>query len=204
MYLDLTREGNKINVYSQLVGGITPRPIAWVSTLSADGIGNIAPYSFFTVASVNPPVLSVTQVNPADHKNKDTLNNLLATKECVINIVSHQQVEQMNQSCANYSHSVSEFEAANIESTASKRVKPLSVKASKVRYECTLREVITISELPAGGQIMLLDVIGIYVADSVLRDGYIDPQALSTVGKMGGDYFVQTNDLFSLARPIVK
>ena len=76
------------NVYSYLVGGITPRPIAWISTLSEKGIANIAPYSFFTVASCNPPVLSVTQVNPRDHANKDTLTNLLATKECVVNIES--------------------------------------------------------------------------------------------------------------------
>ncbi|MEH6393650.1 flavin reductase family protein [Pseudoalteromonas sp.] len=201
MYLDLTDDGNKINIYSQLVGGITPRPIAWVSTVSSDGVANLAPYSFFTVASVNPPVLSVTQVNPSDNKNKDTLNNLLATKECVINVVSHELVEQMNQSCGNYPSSVSEFIAANIESTVSKFVKPLSVKASKVRYECTLREVITISKQPAGGQMMLLDVVGVFIDDSVLVDGYINPTALQSVGKMGGNDFATTQQLFSLARP---
>ena len=97
MFLDLTDNSNH-SVYSYLVGGISPRPIAWVSTLSEKGVANIAPYSFFTVASCNPPVLSVTQVNPRDNANKDTLNNLLATKECVVNIVSHLLVEQMNQS----------------------------------------------------------------------------------------------------------
>ena len=201
MYFDLTDPSEQKTAYSKLVGGITPRPIAWISTLCSDGIANIAPYSFFTVASVNPPVLSVTQVNPSDNKNKDTLNNLLATKECVINIVSHQLVEQMNQSCANYPSQISEFAAVGIESTASQVVKPLSVAAAKVRYECKLREVITISSQPAGGQMMLLDVVGIYIDDSVLVDGYIDPLALNTVGKMGGNEFATTQQLFSLARP---
>ncbi|WP_369672118.1 flavin reductase family protein, partial [Enterococcus faecium] len=106
---------------------------------------------------------------------KDTLTNLLATQECVINIVSHQQVEQMNQSCANYPGSVGEFDAVNIEATASKYVKLLSVKTSKVRYECTFRELISISEQSAGGKMMLLDVVGVFIDDSVLIDGYIDP-----------------------------
>lgn len=201
MYLDLTDEGNKINIYSQLVGGITPRPIAWVSTVDSDGVANIAPYSFFTVASVNPPVLSVTQVNPSDNKNKDTLNNLLATKECVINVVSHELVEQMNQSCGNYPSQVSEFAAVGIEATASQVVKPLSVAAAKVRYECRLREVITISKQSAGGQMMLLDVVGVFIDDNVLIDGYIDPGVLNTVGKMGGNEFATTQQLFSLIRP---
>ncbi|WP_028835417.1 MULTISPECIES: flavin reductase family protein [unclassified Pseudoalteromonas] len=200
MFLDLTDNSNH-SVYSYLVGGISPRPIAWVSTLSGEGVANIAPYSFFTVASCNPPVLSVTQVNPRDNANKDTLNNLLATKECVVNIVSHSLVEQMNQSCANYPRDVSEFDAANIQRTPSQLVSVPSVAASKVRYECKLREVITISDEPSGGQMMLLDVVGIFLDDTVLVNGYIDPTRLDAVGKMGGDYFSTTKDKFALKRP---
>ncbi|ADT67890.1 MULTISPECIES: flavin reductase family protein [Pseudoalteromonas] len=200
MFLDLTDNSNH-SVYSYLVGGISPRPIAWVSTLSEEGVANIAPYSFFTVASCNPPVLSVTQVNPRDNANKDTLNNLLATKECVVNIVSHSLVEQMNQSCANYPRDVSEFDAANIQRTPSQLVSVPSAAASKVRYECKLREVITISDEPSGGQMMLLDVVGIFLDDTVLVNGYIDPTRLDAVGKMGGDYFSTTKDKFALKRP---
>jgi len=200
MFLDLTDNSNH-SVYSYLVGGISPRPIAWVSTLSEEGVANIAPYSFFTVASCNPPVLSVTQVNPRDNANKDTLNNLLATKECVVNIVSHSLVEQMNQSCADYPRDVSEFDAANIQRTPSQLVSVPSVAASKVRYECKLREVITISDEPSGGQMLLLDVVGIFLDDTVLVNGYIDPTRLDAVGKMGGDYFSTTKDKFALKRP---
>lgn len=200
MFLDLTDNSNH-SVYSYLVGGISPRPIAWVSSLSEKGVANIAPYSFFTVASCNPPVLSVTQVNPRDNANKDTLNNLLATKECVVNIVSHSLVDKMNQSCANYPRDVSEFDAANIQRTPSQLVSVPSVAASKVRYECKLREVITISDEPSGGQMMLLDVVGIFLDDTVLVNGYIDPTRLDAVGKMGGDYFSTTKDKFALKRP---
>ena len=200
MFLDLTSNADH-NVYSYLVGGISPRPIAWISTLSEKGIANIAPYSFFTVASCNPPVLSVTQVNPRDHANKDTLTNLLATKECVVNIVSNSLVEQMNQSCANYPNNVSEFDEANIQQSPSTLVSPPSVEASKVRYECTLREVITVSEKAGGGKMMLLDIVGICVDDAILVNGYIDPARLEAVGKMGGDYFSTTKDKFVLKRP---
>ena len=200
MFLDLTENTNQ-NVYSYLVGGISPRPIAWISTLNSEGSANIAPYSFFTVASCKPAVLSVTQVNPSDKTNKDTLSNLMATKECVVNIVSQELVEKMNQSCANYPSDISEFDAANIAQAPSKLVNAPSVADSKVRFECKLREVISISNEPGGGKMMLLDVVGICINDSVMSNGYIDPKLLNAVGKMGGDYFSTTKDKFVLKRP---
>ncbi|MBQ4858052.1 flavin reductase family protein [Pseudoalteromonas sp. MMG007] len=200
MFLDLTKNKD-LNVYSYLVGGISPRPIAWVSTLNEDGVANVAPYSFFTVASCNPPVLSVTQVNPRDKAIKDTLANVLATKECVVNIVSHSQVEKMNQSCANYASDVSEFDAANITKVASEMVAAPGVADSKVRYECKLREVITFSNAPGGGQMILLDIVGICVEDETFVDGYIDPTNLDSVGRMGGDYYATTRDKFAVKRP---
>jgi len=169
MFLDLTENTNQ-NVYSYLVGGISPRPIAWISTLNSEGSANIAPYSFFTVASCKPAVLSVTQVNPSDKTNKDTLSNLMATKECVVNIVSQELVEKMNQSCANYPSDISEFDAANIAQAPSKLVNAPSVADSKVRFECKLREVISISNEPGGGKMMLLDVVGICINDSVMSN----------------------------------
>ena len=200
MFLDLTENTNQ-NVYSYLVGGISPRPIAWISTLNSEGSANIAPYSFFTVASCKPAVLSVTQVNPSDKKNKDTLSNLMATIECVVNIVSQELVEKMNQSCANYPSDISEFDAANIAQAPSLLVNAPSVAGSKVRFECKLREVISISNEPGGGKMMLLDVVGICINDSVMSNGYIDPKLLNAVGKMGGDYFSTTKDKFVLKRP---
>lgn len=193
-----------IQTYKLLVGSITPRPIAWVSSLSSTGVLNLAPYSFFTVASCNPPVLAVTQVNPRDRAAKDTLTNLQATRECVVNIVSEELAEAMNASCGDYAPEVSEFAAVGIESEPSQRVQVAGVKAAKVRFECVLREVLSISSLPMGGHMMLLDVVSIFVNNSVLVEGQIAPHLLNTIGKLGGDFYSTTHERFDMARPILK
>ena len=189
------------DIYKLLVGGITPRPIAWISTRSDQGVDNIAPYSFFSVASVNPPILSYTQVNPQAGSDKDTLTNLLATKECVVHIVNTETMQKMNRSCAGLPPDQSEFEFADIASEPSQRVAPLSVSDSPVRYECRLREVIRMGDQPGTGSLVLLDVVSVFVADHLYQDGKVNQQALDSVGKMGGDFYSSTKTLESLARP---
>lgn len=189
--------------YQLLVGSIIPRPIAWISTLSADGIPNLAPYSFFTVASCNPPVLSVTQVTPRNRAAKDTLANLRESGECVVNIVSAALADAMNATCADYPPEVDEFRAVGIERAPSQSVAPEGVKAAQVRFECRLRSVIEVSPVPSGGTIMLLDVVGIYVNDSVMHGQQIAPDLLDAVGKLGGDAYSTTRDRFELARPVL-
>lgn len=190
--------------YKLMVGSITPRPIAWISSLSAAGVLNLAPYSFFTVASCNPPVLAVTQVNPRDRAAKDTLTNLCATRECVVNIVSEELAEIMNASCGDYPPDVSEFLVLGIESEASHLVKVAGVKAASVRFECKLREILEVSSLPMGGQMMFLDVVNIYVNESVLIADQIAPHLLNTLGKLGADWYTKTQDRFEMARPVIK
>jgi flavin reductase (DIM6/NTAB) family NADH-FMN oxidoreductase RutF len=191
-------------IYQLMVGSITPRPIAWISTLSDTGVLNLAPYSFFTVASCNPPVLTVTQVNPRDRAAKDTLTNLRATKECVVNIVSEELAELMNASCGDYAPDISEFAVLDIESAPSQQVNVAGVKAAKVRFECTLRDVVSISSLPMGGHMMLLDVVNIFVNESVLVEGQIAPHLLNTIGKLGGNLYSTTHERFEMARPVLK
>lgn len=189
--------------YTLLVGSVIPRPIAWISSLSNTGVLNLAPYSFFTVASCNPPVLAVTQVNPRDRAEKDTLANLRATQECVVNIVSENLATAMNASCGNYPPEVSEFLVLGIESEASQIVAVAGVKAASVRFECRLREVIVVSSLPMGGQMMLLDVVSIYVNESVLSEGQIAPHLLNAIGKLGADFYATTHKRFEMARPVL-
>ncbi|NNP77982.1 flavin reductase [Acinetobacter sp. Ac_3412] len=188
-------------IYRLLVGGITPRPIAWISTLSADGVANIAPYSFFNVASCNPPILWYSQVNPRNGQDKDTIRNLIATKECVVHIANTDLLEKMNLSCALLPPEQSEFEFAEIESEPSHAVAALAVKHAPVRYECHLREVIQLSSLPSGGTVALLDVKSIYVDDRLWDGQMIDQQQLQSVGKMGGDFYSLSTDLRKLSRP---
>lgn len=200
MYLNTTQLTAQEN-YRHLVGGIIPRPIAWISTISATGVTNLAPYSFFTVASCNPPVLLYTQITPRSGKNKDTLANILATKSCVINIVSAALLEKMNATCESFPPEISEFSAAGIESCESRFVAAPAVAASKVRYECALREVIQVSSEPSGGSVVLLDVLGIYVADDVRVQSDISHDLLDAVGKLGGDGYAYTRETTALARP---
>ncbi|MDA3807158.1 MAG: flavin reductase family protein [Thiomicrorhabdus sp.] len=200
MYLK-TADISTAELYPLLVEGIIPRPIAWISTLSSAGIDNLAPYSFFTVASCNPPVLAITHINQSNQQAKDTLLNLQQTKSCVVNVVSANQAEEMNGSCAAYPAEISEFSALGIESIESEFVAALSVKQSKVRYECRLRDTITISDLPAGGVLILLDVIGIYIDETIYKEGHINGVLLNSIGKLGGSDYSKTADKFSLQRP---
>lgn len=192
---------NATEVYRLLVGGITPRPIAWVSTMSKDGIPNLAPYSFFNVASCNPPILWYSQVNPQHGGDKDTLKNLVETEECVVHIVSSPLLEKMNLTCASLPPEHNEFDFAEIEFCESHSVKARSVKKALVRYECKLREVIKLSSLPSGGSVALLDVKYIVVEDQIWDGNQIDQKQLDSVGKMGGDFYALSTDLRRLSRP---
>ena len=200
MNLDVSKL-ETLDKYHLLIGGVTPRPIAWISTCSGNNVDNLAPFSFFTVASCNPPVLLYTEVNKRDGHIKDTRRNLIATGECVVNITDTDLLEKMNNTSASLAIDESEFDFARVESCSSCTVKPRSVKASPVRYECTLREAKTLSEAPMGGSIILLDVRHIYVRDDLYDDGIINQQLIDSVGKMGGDDYSKTTDLIALARP---
>lgn len=202
MYFDTASITAQTN-YKLLTGSVTPRPIAWVSTLSADGVANLAPYSFFTVASVNPPVLCVVQVTPRDRAQKDTLRNLAAGGDCVVNIVSHKLAEQMNASCGDYPPEVSEFDKAGLAKSVSNKVNAPGVQDAIVRFECTVRELKTIADNPMGGSMMLLDVQGVEVADLALDGDKVRPDLLDAIGKTGGDGYTTTRDRFEMARPSV-
>jgi len=203
MHID-TQSMSPLELYKVLVGGIIPRPIAWVSTQDSAGVTNLAPYSFFSVASCHPPVLTITNVPSQNAFAKDTLANLLETKECVVNIVTESQADNMNSSCAAYSAEVSEIDEIGIKTVTSQQVKPPSIEASPVRYECRLREVLTLSEEPLGGALILLDVIAVYVADEVMKDGLIQADLLQVVGKLGGNDYCKANADLTLMRPVLE
>ena len=200
MNFDILDLGNQAK-YRLLNGGVTPRPIAWISTRSSKGIDNLAPYSFFTVASCTPPVLMYTQIMPRAGDNKDTLTNLTETGECVVNIVSSDLMDIMNATSASLPMDESEFSHVGVEYSASQKVSPLSVAKSPVRYECTLREILSIGDSAGSGTVVLLDVVSVYVHDNLYSEGIIDQAQIDSVGKMGGDGYYIAAQYTELERP---
>jgi flavin reductase (DIM6/NTAB) family NADH-FMN oxidoreductase RutF len=140
-------------------------------------------------------------VTPRNGIDKDTLQNLIATGECVVNIVNAALLEKMSLTSKALNINESEFDFAGVESCSSHKVTPRSVKESPIRYECTLREIMPISDLPTGGTVILLDVKFVYVRDDLYGNGLINQQLVDSVGKLGGDSFSLTTEKVELSRP---
>jgi len=153
------------------------------------------------VDSCNPPVLFYTQVTQRTGIDKDTLQNLLETSECVVNIANSDLLEKMKLTSASLDRATNKFDFAEVKQCPSQTVMPASGKASPMRYECTLREVIEISDLPTGGSVVLLDVQCIYVRDDLYTNHRVNQQLIDSVGKMGGDVFSLTSANLEIKRP---
>jgi flavin reductase (DIM6/NTAB) family NADH-FMN oxidoreductase RutF len=193
---------NPRDVYKLLIGSILPRPIAFVSTVDRNNVRNLAPFSFFTVASSNPPVVVFCSSVPAnDRAVKDTLRNVIETREFVVNIVSEDFVEQMNRCSATVPPEVDEFALSGLTPVASELVKPARVAESHVHMECRLLQVLTVSEKPIGGNLVLGEVLRFHVAEDVVSNFQVDPEKLRAIGRMAGASYCRTTDRFELRRP---
>lgn len=190
------------DVYKLMIGMIVPRPIAFVSTTDLEGVKNLAPFSYFTACGSNPPVVCFsTAVRSGPHPYKDTLANIRATGEFVVNIVSEEIADQMNLTAAEVSPEVDEFALSGLTPIASDLVRPPRVAESKVQMECRLHQIVVVSDKPGGGILVLGEVLRFHILDSLL-DGYkIDPDKLKAIGRMGGPAYVRTHDRFDMQRP---
>jgi len=191
------------DVYRLLSGSILPRPIAFVSTKSVDGILNLAPFSFFTVISANPPVICFCPMNRGGERpKKDTLVNIEATGEFVVNIVSEDFCAKMNDCAGEYPPDVDEFEHSGLTPVPSEIVKPPRVKESRVNMECKLHQIVEVSSKFLGGSLVMGEVVRFHVQDSMLNQiCEIDPDQLNAVGRMAGPTYVRTKDRFDMIRP---
>jgi len=195
-------EAGPANVYKLMIGGIVPRPIAFVSTVSRAGVRNLAPFSFFTAASANPPVVCFApMVRGSDGQQKDTLRNVEETGEFVVNIVSEDFVEKMNICSAEFPPDVDEWEKSGLTPVASECVKPARVQESHFHMECKLVDVVSVSKQPLGGSLVLGEVLRFHVADELFDNYRIAPEKLRAVGRMGGPSYARTTDRFDLERP---
>jgi flavin reductase (DIM6/NTAB) family NADH-FMN oxidoreductase RutF len=190
------------DVYKLMIGAIVPRPIAFVSTVDVAGVRNLAPFSYFTGCSTNPPVICFcSAVRSGPNPHKDTLRNIEATGEFVINVVTEEIAEQMNRTAIEAPPEVDEFEFSGLTPLPSDLIKPPRVAESKIQMECRLRQIVRVSEKPGGGSLVLGDVLRFHVLESIL-DGYkVDPGKLKAIGRMGGPSYVRTQDRFDMDRP---
>lgn len=194
---------NATELYKILTGCVLPRPVAWVSSAAENGDLNLAPFSFFNVASVNPPVLGFSPLVDEIRRDKDTLVNIRNTGEFVINIVSRKLAERMNQTSAAYASDTDEFERAGLAAVASATVRPPGVAESLVRFECRLRQLISFGSAPYAGSLILGDVCHIHLHDEVYDDGKIDTDRLDAIGRLAGSFYTTTRDRFAIARPVI-
>ncbi|MFY9936411.1 MAG: flavin reductase family protein [Silvibacterium sp.] len=190
------------DIYKLMIGMVVPRPIAFVSSLDERGVRNLAPFSYFMACTADPPVVCfVSSFRKGKTPTKDTLRNVLATKEFVVNIVSEEFADKMNLTSAEVPPEIDEFELSGLTPVASELVKPPRVGESRAQMECRLRQILQIGEHPGGGTIVFGDVLRFHV-DAEVLDGYkIDPDKLKAIGRMGGPTYVRTRDRFDMIRP---
>jgi flavin reductase (DIM6/NTAB) family NADH-FMN oxidoreductase RutF len=188
--------------YKLLVGSIVPRPIAFVSTIDHNGKANLAPFSFFTAISADPMLVCFSPMRRGtDGSKKDTLHNIEETKEFVINVVSEEFTEQMNNTAIEFEAGVDEFEETGLTKHDSVMVAPPAVKESKVKLECTLHQVLHFGEGPGSGSLVIGKVEYVRVADELYFNGKIDSEQLKPVGRMAGQMYTKPMaDTFEMVR----
>jgi len=190
------------DAYAWMIHAITPRPIAWISTISSAGQTNLAPFSFFQGVCSRPPTLMFSGAINRQGLKKDTVVNIGQVPEFVVNIVPFALAEPMNLTAAPLPHGESEFEKFNIATAPSLKVRPPRVAAAPVAFECKLDRIVDFGDGPSGSNVVFGTILCAHVAESVLgTDGQIDPHKLDTIGRMGGDNYVRTRELFTIVRP---
>ena len=205
-------------LYGLLLNSVAPRPIAWVSTLSASGHPNLAPFSFFNCVCVDPPLLAFGPgLRPPKHsalvhgeidgetrgEDKDTLRNIRETKEFVVSVVTYELAEAMNLTSGEYDASVNEFELAGLEAAPSEIVKVPRVASSPVSFECRLYQILDFSPSPQSSSLVIGQIVSIHVNDAHMKDGKLDRNSLDLIGRMGGIQYTRTTQRFDMVRPKV-
>jgi flavin reductase (DIM6/NTAB) family NADH-FMN oxidoreductase RutF len=192
-------------LYKLLIGCVVPRPIAWVSTVDADGVRNLAPFSYFMAITDDPPTLAFSS-SPRGERGtartkKDTLRNIEALGEFVVNVVDDPCAERMNLSSGDYAPEVDEFALTGLTPAPSARVKPPRVAEAPINLECRLLRVIPVGHAPAN--LVLGQIVHFHVRDDVYDagSGRIDLHRLRPVGRLAGNLYTHVHDIFEMKRP---
>lgn len=192
-------------IHQYIIGTVVPRPIAFASTMDADGHPNLAPFSFFNAFAAHPPILVFSPNRRVkDGSTKDTLRNVETTGEVVINIVSYDFVRQMALASIDYPAGVNEFEKSGLTPIPSEMVKPFRVKESRAHYECKVRDIVKLGDEGGAGNLIICDVLLIHIDENLFdAQGKIDPQQLDPVARLGRTFYarVHGDSIFSIVQP---
>jgi flavin reductase (DIM6/NTAB) family NADH-FMN oxidoreductase RutF len=184
------------DAYRLMISCIIPRPIAFVTTLSREGVSNLAPFSFFNGVSGDPPVISIAVATKRDGSKKDTWRNIEDTGEFVVNVVVPDLMDAVIIGARELPHNVSELDLAKLATLPSVRVKPPRLADSPISLECTLLKIVEVEECG----LILGRVVMFHAKDEVVSDGVVDPKRLTFVGRLGGDSYCRVNELFDRKR----
>ncbi len=195
-----------LDMYQYIIGAVSPRPIAFVSTIDTEGVANLAPFSFFNAFSSKPPIVGfATSIRTSNGTTKDTLANVREVNECVINIVSYNFVRQMSLTAVNYPKGVNEFVKAGLTPIESDLIRPFRVKESPIHMECRVEQIIPLSDEKGGGILILCRILCMHINEDILdaEKNRIDPRKVDTVGRMGRFWYTRANGdaLFEIQQP---
>jgi len=194
-------------LHGYLLGAVGPRPIAFASTIDENGNANLAPFSFFNVFSANPPIMIFSPARSGrTNTTKDTYNNVKSIPEVVINVVTHDIVQQMSLASSPYEAGVDEFVKSGFTKVDSETIKPYRVAESPVQFECKVNEVIELGESGGAGNLVICEVTRIHIDEKVLdENGKIDQHKIDLVSRMGGNWYCRADEhsMFEITKPIV-
>tara|TARA_B110000495_G_scaffold41469_1_gene33766 strand:+ start:6381 stop:7001 length:621 start_codon:yes stop_codon:yes gene_type:complete len=186
-------------VYSTMIRAITPRPIAWVSTVSPRGVTNLAPFSYFNGIGSRPAALMFSPVNRPDGSPKDTLVNIRSNGEFVVNVVPFSIAQPMLETAGDFHYETSEFSEVGMTPCPSRRVQPPGVLESPIQFECEVIQIVPVGEGPLAANVIIGKIVLMNIADNVLdENNKIDPAKLDTIGRMGGRGYSRTTERFDL------
>ncbi len=192
-------------LHGYLLSAVAPRPIAFASTMDAEGNPNLSPFSFFNVFSANPPILIFSPARRVrDNTTKHTLQNAEATKEVVINAVNYSIVHQMSLSSTEYGDGINEFDKAGLTMLKSDIVKPFRVAESPVQFECTINDIVKLGTEGGAGNLIICEVVKLHIDSDILnKDGVINQQKLDLVARAGGSYYSRAKKgFFEIPKPL--
>lgn len=190
-------------VHGLLMGCVTPRPIAFVSTIGENGIYNVAPFSCFTLMSMHPAIVGFAIGRRRGGNKKDTLVNIEYSGDFVVNIVSESIGQAMNQTAGDYPIDVDEFKEAGLTPVAGDRVRSPRVAESPIHFECSLMEIMEFGTFPRLHNFVVGEILIVHVRDELITDGVIKEDRVKAIGRLGEDFYCRTRDVFEMKRPFV-